>query len=146
MPKKDMKSALGASLKAEEQAVRNRFEKAESILGEGKSAPRPQPPSNGAGRVIRDSFTIPDGEYELIAKIKKRCMKAGIGANKSEVLRAGLAALDQMPDRELAKVFEALTRVKTGGRAGGSDVAPPLSPRISSTLTVAYYVKYDALQ
>src|SRR4051812_40864329 len=105
MPKKDMKSALGASLKAEEQAVRSRFEKAESVLGQGKSAPREQQPSNGDGKVIRDSFTIPGDEYELISRIKKRCMKAGVSANKSEVLRAGLAALDAMPDRELAKLF-----------------------------------------
>jgi hypothetical protein len=116
MPKKDMKSALGASLKAEEQAVRSRFEKAESVLGRGKSAPRPGPPlpSNGADKVIRDSFTIPGGEYELISRIKKRCMKAGVSANKSEILRAGLAALNAMPDRELAKMLESLTRVKTG--------------------------------
>ncbi len=118
MAKRDMKRALGASLKAEEQAVRNRFEKAESVLGRGKSSPRPLPPqppaSNGTGKVIRDSFTIPGEEYELISKIKKRCMKAGVSANKSEVLRAGLAALDAMADRELAKVFESLARVKTG--------------------------------
>jgi hypothetical protein len=117
MRKKDMKSALGASLKAEEQAVRSRFEKAESVLGGGKSLPRQEQsprPSNGASRVIRDSFTIPGDEYELITRIKKRCMKAGVSANKSEVLRAGLAALDSMSDRELTKMFEALSRVKTG--------------------------------
>lgn len=115
MTKKDMKSALGASLKAEERAVKDRFEKAESVIGGGKSSPKTELlPSNGAGRVIRDSFTIPGDEYELISRIKKRCMKAGVSANKSEVLRAGLAALDAMPDRELAKVFEGLARVKTG--------------------------------
>lgn len=115
MPKKDMKSALGASLKAEEQAVRSRFEKAESVIGGGKSAARAQgQPQNGADKVIRDSFTIPGDEYELISRIKRRCMKAGISANKSEVLRAGLTALDAMPDRELARLFQNLTRVKTG--------------------------------
>ena len=41
-------------------------------------------------------------------------MKVGVSANKSEVLRAGLAALNAMPDRELAKMFESLTKVKTG--------------------------------
>lgn len=115
MAKKDMKSALGASLKAEERAVRDRFEKAESVIGGGKSSPRAEmTPSNGAGRVIRDSFTIPGDEYELISKIKKRCMKAGVSANKSEVLRAGLAALNSMSDGELAKTVEGLARVKTG--------------------------------
>lgn len=114
MPKKDMKSALGASLKAEEQAVRSRFERAESAMGEGKSATRTQPLPKGVGRVIRDSFTIPDDEYEMISLIKKRCMKVGVSANKSEVLRAGLAALNGMSDRELANVFQDLARVKTG--------------------------------
>lgn len=116
MAKKDMKKALGASLKAEEQAVRSRFEKAETVLSKKNSSlpPREQPAQNGASKVIRDSFTIPDDEYELISQIKKRCMKAGISANKSEVLRAGLAALDSMADRELAKLFGGLARVKTG--------------------------------
>lgn len=115
MAKKDMKSALGASLKAEEQAVRDRFEKAESVIGGGKSSSRTeQLPPNGAGKVIRDSFTIPGDEYEMISLIKKRCMKVGVSANKSEILRAGLAALNAMPDRELTKVFESLSRVKTG--------------------------------
>lgn len=115
MAKKDMKSALGVSLKAEERAVRDRFEKAESVIGGAKSSPRiEQPTSNGAGKVIRDSFTIPADEYELISSIKKRCMKAGVSANKSEVLRAGLAALETMGDKDLANLFAKLQRVKTG--------------------------------
>jgi hypothetical protein len=113
--KKDMKRALGASLKAEEQAVRSRFERAESVIGGGKSAPRAQEqPRNGTDRVIRDSFTIPGDEYEMISQIKRRCMKAGISANKSEVLRAGLAALEAMADRDLADLFGKLPRIKTG--------------------------------
>lgn len=110
-----MKSALGASLKAEEQAVRDRFEKAESVIGGGKGpAQTKEQPRNGADKVIRDSFTIPGDEYELITRIKRRCMKAGISANKSEVLRAGLAALEAMSEKELAGLFGKLQRVKTG--------------------------------
>lgn len=115
MAKKDMKIALGASLRAEEQAVRSRFEKAETALGRQKpSARQEQPKPDGESKVIRDSFTIPGDEYELISQIKKRCMKVGVGVNKSEVLRAGLAALDAMSDRELASLFGKLARVKTG--------------------------------
>ena len=122
MAKKDMKRARGASLRAEEQAVRSRFEKAETVMSK-KQPPAPQkkpppPPRNGAGKVIRDSFTIPGDEYELISLIKKRCMKAGVGANKSEILRAGLAALNAMTDKQMASVFEGLNRVKTGRPAG----------------------------
>jgi hypothetical protein len=114
MAKKDMKKALGASLKAEERAVRSRFERAEAVLG--KKAPEPQvkPSRNGAGRVIRDSFTIPGDEYALISRIKKRCMKSGFSPNKSEVLRAGLAALDAMTDKDLARALGELPKVRTG--------------------------------
>jgi hypothetical protein len=114
MSRKDMKKALGASLRAEERAVKSRFEKAETALSGKKSRTVRQPPEEAPPKVIRDSFTIPEAEYELIFRIKKRCMKAGVGANKSEVLRAGLAALDRMPDGELARQFERLPRVKTG--------------------------------
>lgn len=114
MPKKDMKKALGASLRAEERAVKSRFERAETALAGKKSRTTSQPPAEAPTKVIRDSFTIPESEYELISRIRKRCMKAGVGANKSEVLRAGLAALEAMPDRELTSLFGKLPRVKTG--------------------------------
>jgi hypothetical protein len=117
MAKKDMKSALGASLKAEEQAVRSRFEKAESVLGREKSPPRKeqQPPlPNGGGKVIRDSFTIPEADHGLIGPLKTRCMKAGVSVNKSELLRAGLRALTAMSDRDLTKLIDSLERVKPG--------------------------------
>jgi hypothetical protein len=114
MPRKDMKKALGASLRAEERAVKSRFERAETALGGKKSRTDRQSPAEAPAKVIRDSFTIPEAEYELISRIKKRCMKAGVSANKSEILRAGIAALDRMPDGELARAFESLARVKTG--------------------------------
>jgi hypothetical protein len=113
MAKRDMKAALGASLKAEEQAVKNRFEKAKTALVEKSPAPREQPKPEVAVQVSRDNFTIPDDEDELLSRLKRRCLKAGISANKSEIVRAGLAALDSMRDRELERLFENLSRVKT---------------------------------
>jgi hypothetical protein len=113
MPRKNMKKALGASLKAEEQAVRSRFEKAETALaGKGRVASVSRPSADR--RVIRDSFTMPAPDYELISSIKKRCLKLGTAASKSEVLRAGLVALDALSDRELQSLFEKLPKVKTG--------------------------------
>lgn len=114
MAKRDMKKALGASLKAEEQAVRSRFEKAKTVTAKKETAPREQPKPEVAVPVINDNFTVPDGEDELISRIERRCMKAGISTNKSEVLKAGLAALDAMQDRELERLFERLPWVKTG--------------------------------
>jgi hypothetical protein len=117
MAKRDMKKALGASIKAEENAFKSRFERAETALGSKRAASKSKAQENGApkaDKVIRDSFTMPATDYASIDRIKRRAMKSGIGTNKSEILRAGLSVLDRMPDKELLKVFEKLPKVKPG--------------------------------
>lgn len=115
MPPKDMKRALGASLKAEQDAVKTRFERAETALAKTTAQRASDPRESGNDeRVIRDSFTMPTDAYNLIAAIRQRCLKRGISATKSEVLRAGLAALNAMTDKELVEVIERLPKVKTG--------------------------------
>jgi hypothetical protein len=114
MAKRDMKKALGASLKAEEQAVRSRFEKARAVPGKTVRAGREQPKPEATDQIDRDSFNIADDEDELISRIRKRCVKAGLSPDRSEVLSAGLAALDAMGDRELRRVFENLQWTQTG--------------------------------
>lgn len=104
-----MKGRLGPTLHEEEKSVDERFAKAETVLARKSAA---KPPVQV--KVIRDSFTMPVSDHELITTIKKRCMSAGIDTNKSEILRAGLAALDGMNDKELSALFEGLTKVKTG--------------------------------
>jgi hypothetical protein len=69
-------------------------------------------------KVIRDSFTMPVADYELIAVLKKRCIGLGVALRKSELLRAGLAVLDRLPDASLAQVVAAVESVKTGRPPG----------------------------
>lgn len=120
MAKKSMKAALSSSLKEENKTVKTRFEKAESLLagqeikeGDLESATNDKE-SGERKRVVRDSFTLPTEDYELIALLKQRCLDAAYSATKSEVIRAGLHALNEMSDQELIQVFSELTKVKTG--------------------------------
>ncbi len=106
---KSIKGALGRSLKTEEEALQARFDRAESVFEE-KHPARPAAPD----RVIRDSFTLPSIDYQLIAALRTRCLNSAISATKSEVIRAGLHALERMQDEELLKVIENLPKVKTG--------------------------------
>lgn len=114
MAKKDMRAALKGSLQQEEQATQDRFAKAETVLratNKGNSSPpNPQPVT----KVIRDSFTMPSSDYDLIPVLKKRSMKAGIGVSKSEIIRAGLLALSGMTEREFIEAVEKVEKVKTG--------------------------------
>lgn len=121
MAKRDMKKALGASIRAEEDSFKNRFERAESVLGGKQPAGKSKEKENGAAKtdkVIRDSFTMPASDYESISQIKMRAMKAGIGTSKSEILRAGLVVLSTLSDKEFLKLFQGLPKVKPGRPAG----------------------------
>jgi hypothetical protein len=114
MPKRDMKAALGASIKAEERAIKNRFEKADAVFSRKPAVAASSRETGSDSRVIRDSFTMPEDDYNLIARIRSRCLKAGVTVSKSEAIRAGLNALSRMSDKELLSVIDLLAKVKTG--------------------------------
>lgn len=121
-----MKSALANSLQAEDEAVRNRFEKAESLFGERSrdtsqtenhqetSEPSARASKEKKTKVIRDSFTIPNNDYELISKTRQRCLQSAVNVTKSEVIRAGLHALQYLSDEDLVQIFAELEKIKTG--------------------------------
>lgn len=69
---------------------------------------------NHKEKVVRDSFTMPQSEYQKIAGIKETCLKAGLHVKKSEVLRAGLKALDGMNAAQLKQSLGSLEKIKTG--------------------------------
>lgn len=71
-------------------------------------------------KLIRDSFTMPDGEYALIAALKKRCLDAGMSVKKSEILRAAVANLAKLSDASALAAVRRLDVIKTGRPAKGS--------------------------
>ena len=68
----------------------------------------------GKSKVVRDSFTMPQNDYDKIAQLKQVCQKAGLHVKKSELLRAGLQALSKMTVPQLERVIVQLTPIKTG--------------------------------
>ena len=65
-------------------------------------------------KVIRDSFTMPEGDYAKIAQLKKTCLAGGVSVKKSELLRAGLQALAALAPANLLATIGSLENVKTG--------------------------------
>jgi len=81
--------------------------------------PVPAPKSTNAAKpkkakLIRDSFTMPDAEYALLAEVKQRCLAGGVAAKKSEVLRAAFLSFAAKSDATVFKAIKALTPIKTG--------------------------------
>ena len=116
MAKKDMKMALKNSLAVEEKSIMNRFEKAETLLRDNKQ--KGSQPAVKAERqnekVIRDSFTMPQSDYDLINALKNRALNSGIQTTKSEILRAGLLALEQMNEPVFLAKISDVEKIKTG--------------------------------
>lgn len=65
-------------------------------------------------KLVRDSFTIPKDEYQVLADLKTRMTKLMQPAKKSELLRAGLKALAAMSDATIKKALLAVPSIKTG--------------------------------
>lgn len=118
MKKKTIKNALTSSLKAEEDAVSKRFDKADTFLNKDKKnhllstlkiATKPK-----LEKVIRDAFTFPESDHKLIGELKKNGLKLEVQLNKSEIVRAGLHVLSELSKDKLKAVFLDIEKIKTG--------------------------------
>jgi hypothetical protein len=126
---RDIRTALGSSLRAEESRVADRkldrFARAEAVIEaarEGKAANNAEPIAVEHQRVIRDSFSLPASDYGLISTLRNRGLKAGVHATKSELVRAGLRVLVQMTDAQFVSAIQTVEKIKTGRPSGSTIV------------------------
>ena len=64
--------------------------------------------------LVRDSFTMPEADFALIATLKARALAGQRAAKKSELLRAGLHALAALDSPSLLAALDQLEPVKIG--------------------------------
>jgi hypothetical protein len=136
------KSALSDSLKAEEKKVMSkesvlpkkntlskpRTSKLKATAKPAKRAVKSNPKKRAIGtaspsksekkhtksKVVRDSFTMPENEYNVLAVLKKQCLASGLDVKKSQLLRAGLKSLSEMSQASLKKQLSKLDEIKIG--------------------------------
>jgi hypothetical protein len=65
-------------------------------------------------KLVRDSFTIPKDEYQVLDALKSRALGLEQHVRKSELLRAGIRALNAMSDRAFLAAIDAVPTLKTG--------------------------------
>lgn len=63
---------------------------------------------------MRDSFTMPEAEYEALTDVKKTCIRSGVAVKKSELLRVAVALLSKMDVAAIQQTLAMLTPVKAG--------------------------------
>lgn len=65
-------------------------------------------------KLVRDSFTIPKAEYDLLTALKARAIRLKQPAKKSELLRAGIKLLVGLSDTAFRTALVAIPALKTG--------------------------------
>ncbi len=73
-------------------------------------------------KLVRDSFCMPKDEYALIDALKVRALTLGKAVKKSELLRAGILALNATNDQGLLAAIDSVESLKTG-RPASSETA-----------------------
>ena len=71
---------------------------------------------------VRDSFTMPKGEYAMLSHLKQRGLSLAHPAKKSELIRAGISVLAALSDVDFLAALKALPAIKTG-RPSKADAA-----------------------
>jgi len=84
-------------------------------------------------KLVRDSFTIPKIEYAAIDALKTRAIAQGNSVKKSELLRAGLLALQAMTDAQFKAAVAAVPQLKTG-RPAAQTAASAAAPAVTEAV------------
>jgi hypothetical protein len=80
--------------------------------GEAVEAANTQKPKKV--KLVRDSFTMPGHEYQVLQDIKKAALKAGVELKKSDLLRIGVSMLKNFSVTQLDKALATLTKLRAG--------------------------------
>ena len=128
MTKKNFGAALQHTVEQQDASLKKRFEAADSVLlseprsdlkarvaekapGKAENAPRAglaegaKKLSAPAGDLaVRDTFSMPPEEYEVIDRVRNKVAREGFIYSKSEVVRAALAALGAMQTLSLIHI------------------------------------------
>jgi hypothetical protein len=73
-----------------------------------------KPPKIKKAKLVRDSFTIPQTEFDVLDALKKRAAKLMCPIKKSELLRAGIKAIAALPDQAFVAALLSVPTIKTG--------------------------------
>lgn len=65
-------------------------------------------------KMVRDSFSIPKAEYEVLGALKLRSAKLSHPVKKTELLRAGIKVLAALSDTVFLAALKGVPSLKTG--------------------------------
>ena len=116
---KPTETAEAAATLAESAVTPPAAKKAKAVKAVEAAKPAEAAPAKAhKPKLVRDSFTMPKDEYQVIDALKARALGLEKHVRKSELLRAGIQALAAMNDRAFLKAVTAVPTLKTGRPKG----------------------------
>jgi hypothetical protein len=103
-----------ASKAAASKAGAAKVEASKAGTAKAELAKHPKKVAKPRPLLVRDSFTMPEADFALIAKLKSTALSGQRATKKSELLRAGLQVLASLDAPGLLVVLDRLETVKTG--------------------------------
>jgi hypothetical protein len=104
---------LRETIANQNKATQERFDRADSMLLGARPIPVPEPvPSKSS--VVKGTFSMPPDDYALIEKIRTKVAKEGHISANSEVIRAGLHALDLLEGPKVIDMLDRLEKMTPG--------------------------------
>lgn len=120
MTRKNFEAKLGASIKAQDAAVIERFDEADSLLSK---LPKPgdstsqQPPAQLKIEITRGSFSMTKTDYEIIRLLQVTAAQQGVLSTASEVVRAALDAVAGYDGPAIVQALAKLPRLRPGKKS-----------------------------
>ena len=62
--------------------------------------------------LVREKFSLPEGEYEQLLEMKQRLSDHSLPVKKSELVRAGIRLLDALGEKELLAVLDQIPTLR----------------------------------
>lgn len=100
-----------AAKKPDETSTRTYTDRQAELVPENKTV---KPVKVKKVKLVRDSFTIPKPEYQVLDDLKLRAADLKHPIKKGELLRAGIKALAAMTNPHLLAALQAVPALKTG--------------------------------
>jgi hypothetical protein len=123
MTKKDFKANLGASIKAQDAAVIERFGKADAVLSNVSAAVEPEQnaarPAPSRTLVVRHTFSMAESDYAMLEALRKAAAAVPGGPifSASDICRAAIHAISGYKGEQVIAAVERLERLRPGRRS-----------------------------
>jgi len=121
MTKKDFKASIGASVKVQDVADKDRFGKADSVLSnlDAATEKQRQAAQSTASKtlVVRHTFSMSESDYTMLDTLRRAAEAKGMRLTASDICRIGLHAISGYRGEEVIVAVDKLERLRPGRRS-----------------------------